>query len=100
MNYSTLILRTAPEFIRGVCENNNAFKPIYRFTVLLCKADSPEKTIAWFVMFVIFEIALQILIFHARTSGNSFQQVVKAGLRDLLRALQSELPETEAEATV
>ena len=51
-------------------------------------------------MFVIFEIALQILIFHARTSGNSFQQVVKAGLLDLLRALQSELPETEAEATV
>jgi hypothetical protein len=41
-----------------------------------------------------------ILIFHAFMSGNSFQQVVKAGLRDLLRALQSELPETEAEATV
>ena len=38
------------------------------------------------------------MIFQACTSGNSFQQVVKAGLRDLLRALQAELPEAEAES--
>ena len=40
------------------------------------------------------------LFFQACTSGNSFQQVVKEGLRNLLRAFQSELPEAEAEATV
>ena len=47
-----------------------------------------------------FALADTTLIFQAWTTGSSFQQVVKAGLRDLLRALQAELPEAEAETTV
>ena len=47
-----------------------------------------------------FALADTTLIFQALTTGSSFQQVVKAGLQDLLRALQAELPEAEAETTV
>ena len=94
-DWVALILRTAPEFIRGTEKTTILSNRFIGLQFLLCKADGLEKN---YVM--ICYACNSAMIFQACTSGNSFQQVVKAGLRNLLRALQSELPETEAEATV
>ena len=90
-----LILRIAPEFIRGTEKTTILSNRFIGLQFLLCKADGLEKN---YVM--ICYACNSAMIFQACTRGNSFQQVVKAGLRNLLRAFQSELPETEAEATV
>ena len=94
-DWLALILRTATEFIRKTDKTTILSNRFIGLQFLLCKAEGFEKN---YVM--ICYACNCAMIFQACTSGNSFQQVVKAGLLNLLRALQSELPETEAEATV